>query len=335
MSEVLVNEYRGGYVENVHYGHICGVDANGIRYGTGNVRHLTFLRSSGKPIQALPALIHGADEAFGLSEKETAIMSGSHWAETFHVSELESMMVKIGIAEEQLVCSPTYPLNGAARDELFVSGSPKRRIYHNCSGKHLGILSLCKHKGYDLQGYTDTDHPAQQEIAATLAYLAAMPVEEVVTGVDGCGCPVFAIPLDRLATAYLKLALPELIEDHAVRRAAIKIAGLMNRHPEMVSGSGQICSILLLDDNIVAKGGAKGVYCFGLREEGLGFALKVLDGSQEEWPLIIASILEQIGYSRQETIDRLRALAPADMLNDNGIVAGRNEAVFKLQRYES
>ncbi|WP_308638078.1 asparaginase [Paenibacillus silvisoli] len=334
MSEILVNEYRGGYVENIHSGHICGVDANGIRYGAGNVQHLTFLRSSGKPIQALPALVHGADEAFGLTEKETAIMAGSHWSETFHVAELESMMGKLGINEEQLICSPTYPLNEGAKYELMKAGSPKRRIYHNCSGKHLGILSLCKHKGYDVAGYTDTDHPAQKEIAATLAYLASMPVEEVVTGVDGCGCPVFAIPLDRLATAYLKLARPELIEDAAVRKAAVRITTLMTSHPEMVGGTGQICSIFLQDDNIVAKGGAKGVYCFGLREEGLGFAFKVLDGSQEEWPLIIASILEQIGYSRQDTIDRLRALAPADMLNDNGVVAGRNEAVFQLKRYE-
>jgi L-asparaginase II len=104
----------------------------------------------------------------------------------------------------------------------------------------------------------------------------------------------------------------------------------MNDHYEMVSAPWFICSTLLRDPNIVAKGGAKGIYCFGLRKERIAFALKVLDGSEEAWPIIIASILEQIGYDNQATIDRMYALTPKELRNDSNVAVGENKAVFKL-----
>jgi L-asparaginase II len=133
-----------------------------------------------------------------------------------------------------------------------------------------------------------------------------------------------------MATAYLKLACPELIADHEIRTAVQTIVRRMNKHPEMIAGTGRICSALLMDSNIIAKGGAKGIYCFGLKKERLGFAFKVLDGSEDEWPLIAAAILEQIGYDRQETINRMYELAPLVVRNDNNRIVGRNQAVFTL-----
>jgi len=100
----------------------------------------------------------------------------------------------------------------------------------------------------------------------------------------------------------------------------------------MVAGTNMICSSLLMDDNIVAKGGAKGVYCFGLRKEKMAFALKVMDGSEDKWPMIVAAILEQIGYDRQETIERMYALCPKQFANGNGTIVGENRAVFRLRK---
>ncbi|WP_245590301.1 asparaginase [Cohnella panacarvi] len=333
MSDLtLVKEYRGGWVENVHAGHICGVSDNGeLRYVFGNPLHRTYLRSSAKPIQAIPAIMHGVDEHYALTDEEIAILAGSHNGEPFHVRVLESMMAKIGVREEQLVCHPTYPNHGASRDALIVSGQEKRSIYHNCSGKHLGVLSLCLKQGLSTEDYWRIDHPAQQAILRTMSILAEIPMQEIAIGTDGCGLPVMAISLQHLATAYLKLACPDLISDEQVRAAVVKLTGAMNRNGLMISGTGTVCSTLLQDDNIVAKGGAKGVYCFGLREERLAFALKVMDGSSEEWPLILASILEQIDYRRTETIVKLRGLYPADIFNDNKLIVGRNETVFRLK----
>src|SRR5699024_11530939 len=118
--------------------------------------------------------------------------------------------------------------------------------------------------------------------------------DEIGKGVDGCGVPVFALPLEDIAKVYLKFARPELIKDETIRKAVTTIVAIMNEHPDIISGTDAICTHLLMDDNIVAKGGAQGVYCFGLIEEKVGFALKVLDGTEEQGPLIVASILEQI-----------------------------------------
>lgn len=333
VEEVLVEEYRGDTLECVHCGQICGVGHDGqVKYAVGDTDRFTFLRSSGKPIQALPMMMSGTASEYRFTEKEIAVMIGSHRAEPFHVEALESLMAKTGIGEDRLVCAPTYPLSQAAAEALLRKQGEKRSIYHNCSGKHLGVLSLCKSKGYPLDNYFEPEHPAQQQILGLLAYLANFPKDQVHIGTDGCGFPVFAIPLKHLATVYMKLACPDLIEDAEVRKAVAAIVKLMSDHYEMIAGTNRICSSLLMDPNIVAKGGAKGVYCFGLKKERLGFALKVTDGSEEEWPIIVASILEQIGYGNRDTIDRLYRLAPLEIRNDNNKVIGLNKPVFRLAK---
>ncbi|QTH44206.1 asparaginase [Cohnella sp. LGH] len=332
MDKLLVQELRGELVECEYEGHICGVSYSGeIKYRFGDPRHVTYMRSAAKPIQAIPAFRHGIEERYPFNDKELTIMTASHRAEPFHVQALEAMLDKVGIGEDELVCGSTYPLNAAARHGLVAQGKPERRLYHNCSGKHLGLLSYCRSKGYPTEGYADPGHPAQREVLETLALLAEYPAERIEIGIDGCGFPVFGLPLLHMAKAYLKFACPELIEDEPTRRAVERIGNLMNANAEMVSGTGLICSTLLRDDNIVAKGGAKGIYCFGLRKERLAFALKVMDGSEDKWPIIVASILEQIGYDNQRTIDSLYELCPRQFANGSGTIVGTNKAVFRLE----
>ncbi|WP_199617396.1 asparaginase [Paenibacillus alkalitolerans] len=331
MAERLVEEYRGGTLENIHYGHICGIDDTGqVVYSAGDPHWVSFMRSAAKPFQAVPAFVHGIGDAYGLTDRELTLLTASHRAEPYHVEALESMSRKIGIGEECLVCAQTYPFSMSARDELVLGGKPRRRIYHNCSGKHLGVLALCKALGYGIEGYDQPSHPAQSQILKTVSLFSGCKEEEIQLGTDGCGFPVFALPLNRIAAMFLKLACPDLIEDPAVRKAAEHISRIMNEYHDMVSAPWFICSNLLKDPNIAAKGGAKGIYGFALRKERLSFALKVLDGSEDEWPLIIASILEQIDYGNKETIDRMYSLTPRELKNDAGLVVGSNKAVFRL-----
>lgn len=327
----LAEQYRGGTLENIHFGHVCGVDEHGhVVYRAGDPEWPAFMRSAAKPFQAIPAFVHGAPEAFGLTGKEKTLMTASHRAEPYQVEALEAMMVKIGLGEEQLICSHSHPLSPSARDEMILAHKPKRRLYHNCSGKHMGILAYSKLRGYPLESYGEPHHPAQAEVLNTIAYMAEYPKEQIYVGIDGCGFPVHALPIKHMARMFLKLACPDLIADEAVSRAAGDIGRLMNEHAEMVSAPWFICSVLLKDPNIVAKGGAKGIYGFGLRKERIGFALKVLDGSEDAWPTVIASILEQIGYSNSDTIERLYALTPKAIRNDGGAAVGENKAVFRL-----
>lgn len=330
--EVLVEEYRGGILENVHMGVLCGINEEGkVVYSVGNENHITFMRSAAKPFQAIPVIQHGVVEKFGLTPKEAALFAASQRGEKYHIEALESILRKTGVAEQQILCCPTYPLNEEPKAAYHREHGEKRKLYHNCSGKHSGFLALAKLLGHDMDRYWEPDHPVQQLSLVAMAEMADYPKEDIQIGVDGCGFPVYALPLQHIARAYLKLACPDLIENPGTREAAVKIAGYMNAHPEMVASHDFICSVLLADPNIVAKGGAKGVYGFGLKKERMSFALKVLDGSELVWPNIVASILEQIGYDNRETIERLYALSPKQIKNDNQVIVGERKAVFTLE----
>lgn len=325
----LVEEYRGGVLENVHYGAVTVVDERGnVLHKAGNPQHMTYLRSAAKPFQALPAMKRRIDERYGLSGEETALLAASHRGEAYHIDALESMYRKMGLDEEQLRCCSTYPLNEEAKAQRHRDHEAKRRIFHNCSGKHAGLLGLCKHLGWDESTYYELAHPVQQEIAAAVALIAEVPQASIPYGTDGCGLPVFALPLHKIAYAYMKLACPDKIADAELGGAAERIGRLMNEHPDMIADRQFVCSALLKDSNLVAKGGAKGVYGIGLRKERLGISLKVSDGAEHVWPCVIASILERIGYSNTETIKRLYTLAPNGIVNDGGELVGERRAVF-------
>lgn len=328
----LVEQYRGNVLENVHLGVLCAVNEYGdVLYEIGNADHTAFLRSGAKPFQAIPVMQHRVAEKFGLTGEEAALFAASQRGEEYQLRALESILVKTGLSEEQLIMKPTIPLNDVPKLAYLMKGLPPRRICHNCSGKHLGILALCKVMGYQTDNYEDIDHPVQQLILRTLSELSECPPQNIQVAIDGCGFPVFALPLKSSASAYLKLACPDLITDESIRNAVIQITGCMNAHPNMIASHGFICSELMRDPNIIAKGGAKGFYAFSLKEERIAFALKVIDGSEAPWPIIVASILEQIGYSNKETIRRMYELTPREIRNDNGVIVGENKAVFQLK----
>lgn len=328
----LVEEYRGGLLENVHYGAVSVVDETGkVLYHAGDPEHVTFLRSAAKPFQAIPVMKRRIDEIYGLSGEEAALFAASHRGEAFHIDALESILRKTNIREDELHCCPNYPLNEDAKAQRLRGNEEKRRIFHNCSGKHAGLIALSKHMGWDPETYYRPEHPVQQEIVDAIAYFADVPKERIGMGIDGCGLPIFAMPLKSIALSYLKLACPDLIQDKETRHAAERIAKLMNENPNMIADTKFVCSTLLKDPNLTAKGGAKGVYGIGLRKERIGISLKVSDGSEQVWPSIIASILESLGYSNQNTIDSLYELVPNQIINDNGLVVGERKSVFTLQ----
>lgn len=333
MDSILVREYRGGMEECVHRGHICIVDERGqVHRFAGDPEHHVFTRSAAKPIQAIPGIRGGINDAFGLSDEEIAVMTASHQAEEGHIKVLDHLLQKLSLHEEELVCAPSLPMDEFTKEVLLSTGGQRRRIYHNCSGKHLGVLAYCKHGGYSLDNYSSLDHPVQVEILNTLSQLAGYPVEKIEKARDNCGFPVFALPMTALSITYLKLACPELISDPATANAVKIITAAMNKHPKMVGGSGKVDSVLLEDSNIVAKGGFKGIFAFGLRKERLGITLKVTDGSEDEWGMIVLEVLKQLDYGDKQTLNRLQREFPNEISNETGFEVGCKETVFKLDR---
>ncbi|AWB45977.1 asparaginase [Paenibacillus sp. CAA11] len=332
MDAILVKEYRADIVECVHRGHISIVNDRGkVTHFAGDPHYVSFTRSAAKPFQAIPGIRAGIAEHYGLNEREIAVMTASHRSEHIHIDTLETLAKDAGLAEQSLVCAPSYPLDPSAKEELLRSGGHERRLYHNCSGKHLGVLAYSKMMGYPMDTYADPSHPVQREILDTFSSFTGVAPQQIGRGTDGCGFPVFAVPISALATAYMKLACPDLIEDEATRTAVLRITSAMSQYPEWVGGTGRVDSVLMKDSNIIAKCGFKGIYCFALRKERIGICFKIEDGSEEEWGWVVRSILEQLGYDQTETLERLKQAFPHQITNDAGLEVGHAEAVFQLE----
>lgn len=331
MSEILIEEYRGGILENVHRGRICVVDDKGnIVFHVGNVEQLTFFRSSSKPLQALPVIARGLDKKYGLSGAEITIMAGSHAGEKAHVEILESILKKTGLKEEDMIMNPVYPFVEDHRNELIINGLPPRKLYHNCAGKHIALMMLARELGADHRNYWRLDNSAEQEVLRYISYLAEYPAEKTGIGIDGCGVPVFAVPLHGIARSYMRFACPDTIGNSNMHAAVSRMTELIHENPYMMRGRGFLCGEINRHENIVAKGGAKGVYGFGLKKERLGIALKIEDGTEDSWPIVICGILEQLDYKEQEIFEILHKLYSSHIVNDNKTIVGEKRVAFKL-----
>ena len=168
MAEILVKEYRGDVVENVHYGSIAIVSSTGetIAY-TGDIERQTYMRSASKPIQVLPTLLAGLHKKYNLSEEEVTICNSSHWGSNHHIYVLQSIMEKTGLKEEDMIMNPTISTSATPLADKLALGSKlnpvegKSRLQHCCSGKHLSLMMLQRELTGKVTGYQLPDSPVQ------------------------------------------------------------------------------------------------------------------------------------------------------------------------------
>lgn len=337
MYTPLISEYRFDPSEDpksatfdlMHYGYVCIVDENSnVLYSAGDCDDLVFYRSASKPIQALPVFKYGLDKLYGIKEKESVVMSASHAGEPFHVEAVESILKKGGFSEDILCMKPTHPGSESANEARIRAGIPERKVFHNCSGKHSALLLIQKYLGGVPEDYWKVDTPVFREIADTIGAVAE--TDRMKIGVDGCGVPVFAVGMKNIAISYKNLACPDKIRDEGLQRAAIDNVNRIMRHPEMIRGTDFLCSIMNEDPNIIAKGGANGVYGFGLKEQRLGIAFKFIDGTEAAWPFMIKEILKALGALKPEHEKRLDILHPTYFVNDNDRIVGERRCEIQI-----
>jgi len=153
---------RGGILESLHHGAAVVADADGrVLQAWGDPAFVTFPRSSLKPFQAIPLVETGAADAAGLTEEHLALACASHNAEEFQVALVRGWLERLGLTESALVCGPDLPRAQADQAKVWRGGGDRSRIFHNCSGKHCGFLTLTKHLGAS-PAYADPAHPAQR-----------------------------------------------------------------------------------------------------------------------------------------------------------------------------
>jgi L-asparaginase II len=269
MSEPLrVAVRRGTFVESVHEVHGVAVRDGETIAAFGDPAFTASLRSAAKPIQALP-LARACPE---LGDEELAIAAASHFGTERHVEAVRKLLAATGGRVEELDCG-------------IQDGRPREPIYDNCSGKHAGMLAVCRANGWPVEGYRHPGHALQGLLLAEVAAAAELDEDEVGTGVDGCGVVAFAIPLERAALAFSRLEQLDGGE---------RVAAAMRAHPVLVGGDGATDTKLMqLHPGVVAKGGAEGLFCAsGL---GMGLALKVADGNPRALRPALAALGGQLG----------------------------------------
>ncbi len=293
----VVAVWRGDLVESVHRGRYVVRDARGEALDSlGDSADYVHLRSSAKPFQALPLVFSGAADAFGLTSEELAVACASHSAEPRHLAAVRSILRKSGLSEDYLQNGIHPPMHVPTAARLARNGEHPRHIHGNCSGKHAGMLAVCVHAGWDPAGYRDADGPLQKLVRRTVAKLCGMETEEVRLAGDGCGVPVFALPLENLALGFARLAAggAEDFPDDLLE-AVSRIRGAMREYPGMVAGTGRFDTRLMEGTDLIAKSGAEGIFAAASPAElGWGLALKISDGAgRAVAPAVLAALSER------------------------------------------
>jgi L-asparaginase II len=262
---------RGSVIESVHRVHAVAVQDGAVVAEAGDSALVAFLRSSSKPIQALPLARARPD----LDETGLAIASASHVAAQPQIDAVRRLLQRAPATEAELDCG-------------LQDGRPPEPIYHNCSGKHAGMLALCRAHGWPVEGYRQPGHPVQQAMLSEHAAAAEVDASEIPTAIDGCGVVTFALPLERIAFAFSRF---EELDGGA------RVAAAIRAHPDLIGGSnGADVQLMHASTDWIAKGGAEGLLCAS-GPDGLGVALKSEDGNQRPLAVALASLLPRLGVS--------------------------------------
>jgi len=329
----LARVTRGDATDSIHYGSVAVVDRNGsLLFAAGDPHFLTTTRSALKPLQALPFVAGGGIERFGYSRQQTALLCASHSGEPRHVAGVADMLERAGCTPDELQCGVHPPLFYTVREELPPAGAKFTSLHHNCSGKHAGMLAYCSQRALPLESYLAFEHPLQQAIRTAVAHLTGVAESSLVAGIDGCSAPNYAVPLDRLAAAYARLAMAT--DDERYGEAPAKLASAMSAHPEMVSGEGRNDLILMRAGrgDWVTKVGAEGVQAIGVRSKGWGIALKVVDGNARGLHPATVAVLDLLGLLDAAQREALEAWREPVIRNYRGLVTGRVMPVVRLER---
>jgi L-asparaginase II len=282
---IVVEVRRNGVLEAVHRVHAVAVHGREVVAVVGNPSLACFMRSSSKPLQAIP-LVRARDD---LPDDELAIACASHHDTPDQIAAVRALLARAEATEDDLELGPQ-------------EGRPPEVIHNNCSGNHAGMLALCQARGWPTRGYRLPQHPVQQACRDVHVETAEIDPGEIPTGTDGCGIVTFALTLERMAHAFSRLVSLE---------GGKRIAAAMQARPDLVGGpDGTDYLLMCAVPGWLAKGGAEGLLC-AAGPDGVGVALKTEDGASRAHAPALATFLGTLGVD-------LPDLATRPVLNTRG-----------------
>jgi L-asparaginase II len=241
---------------------------------------------------------------------------------------VKNILEKAGLTESDLQCGPHAPIDDLARRAMREAGQKPSTLHNNCSGKHAGMLFYCKRHHLETQTYLQPEHPFQQKVIEGLRRFSG--VQNIPLAIDGCGAPVFYLPLTAMATLYAKLGTEPVFEP--IRQA-------MGKYPELIGGEGRVDTVLMQVSHgeLLAKVGADGVMCVSHIQKGQGLALKMADGSNEVRNIAIVEILHRLGWLNETAWNdpRLKPHQEQQRTNTQNKVIGSYEVHFEPEQLQT
>lgn len=310
---MLVEITRGPTVESVHEVDVAVVDASGsLVSGAGDPDRGVLARSALKPIQAVPLVSSGAANALDVSDEELALACASHNGEPGHVEAVTAWLGRLGFNVGHLECGSQRPGYEPASLALAVADEQPDATHNNCSGKHTGFLAVCLHNGIDPAGYIRPDHPLQFEyVTPAIAEFCSFALGRDEPGIDGCGIPVWEMPLEALARGWSRLPSDP---------AGLRLIEAMRAHPWLVAGTNRSDTTMMSSAHrpIATKVGAEGVHCAVALDEGVAVAVKARDGASRAAEAAMWAMLDRLGLAEAH---------PKTILNRAGTVVGEIRVV--------
>jgi L-asparaginase II len=182
---------------------------------------IIIMRSVAKPLQASLIIDYNLD----FMPEEIALCCASHTGEKIHTSLAQSLLNRLGLKKSLLLVD----------------------FEHNCIGKHIMMLELCRLNAWSLEDYWKSEHPLQIQIAKKISSMCEIPSDGIFNITkDGCGVPAFCTKPQNILKGFLNL--PE------------KIIRAMSQYPYIVGGDKKLdTKIMQLHPDLIAKNGAGGL----------------------------------------------------------------------------
>jgi L-asparaginase II len=241
-----------------------------------------------------------------------------------HTTAVLDWLAKIGLDESALECGPHLPYHADTAEALIRTSTPPGRARNNCSGKHAGMLTVCRHLGLPLRGYTDPGHKLQKRIEKTYEDFLSVKLDASPRGIDGCSLPQIAVPVSALAVGIARFGKPDGVFDASRTAACKRMAAAIVANPFMLAGTGRFCTRALIAarGHAVLKTGAEGVYMAAIPAKGIGIALKVADGAARAAEVAMARLLEKHGGFPDTPRAEIDALVNPVLKNYAGLQVG-------------
>ena len=281
--DVLVEVERSGLVESRHRGVLVHVTPDGtVDWAIGDPDTVIFPRSANKPIQALAMLEAGLP----LDGAELAIATSSHHGEVMHLEQVRAVLARAGLDESALQTPASWPDSPHEHARVIREGGGKAPILMDCSGKHAAMLLTCVLRGWSTHDYLAPEHPLQQQLAETFSRLTGGAPD--VVGVDGCGAPLLATSVVRLAGAVGAIASGTTDESR-------RLVAAITAHPTLVSGSrAPERHFVERLPGAIAKTGAESTMVVGW-PDGSALVGKIEDGSARALTVAMSRAVELLG----------------------------------------